>query len=252
MADSNKTEQATPRHRHQGAGKGPGHAFARTDQCAVDVRGCRRRVSHGRAGDPALDGLFPQRARFRQYRIDPGGRPTALLDQRRDAALDRPILAPRSPFRSRPDTRRADSSFAPEALSIKPERLSPSAKLKHLFSPTGLSTILKSLLPFAAIGWVGYACISSHWEQILSSSYVRSARHSSVWSAACSWRSAGSLAIVLVAWAGVDYFLLWLKSEGDLKMSRQEIKRRDEAVGGQSGEQGQESAGCSARRGASR
>ena len=47
---------------------------------------------------------------------------------------------------------------------------------------------------------------------------------SSIWSAACFWRSAGSLALVLVAWAGVDYLLLWLKSEGDLKMSRQEIR----------------------------
>jgi flagellar biosynthetic protein FlhB len=34
------------------------------------------------------------------------------------------------------------------------------------------------------------------------------------------WKSG----LILVAWAGVDYLLLRLKSEGDLKMSRQEIK----------------------------
>ncbi len=61
--------------------------------------------------------------------------------------------------------------FAPEALSIKPDRFSPAAKLKQLFSLTGLSTTLKSLLPFSAICWVGYACIGAHWGEILSSSY---------------------------------------------------------------------------------
>ncbi|MGA8108189.1 MAG: EscU/YscU/HrcU family type III secretion system export apparatus switch protein, partial [Acidobacteriaceae bacterium] len=29
---------------------------------------------------------------------------------------------------------------------------------------------------------------------------------------------------VLLSWAGIDYLLLWRKNEGDLKMSRQEIK----------------------------
>jgi flagellar biosynthetic protein FlhB len=30
--------------------------------------------------------------------------------------------------------------------------------------------------------------------------------------------------LVLLGWAGVDYLLLWWKNEGDLKMSRQDIK----------------------------
>jgi flagellar biosynthetic protein FlhB len=113
--------------------------------------------------------------------------------------------------------------FAPEALEIKPERLSPSAKLKTIFSVTGLSTSLKSLLPFAAIGWVGYACVSSHWREILASSYADPRGFvvlvGGMLKEVC-WKSG----LILVGWAGVDYFFLWLKSEGDLKMSRQEIK----------------------------
>jgi len=115
--------------------------------------------------------------------------------------------------------------FAPEALEIKPERLSPSAKLKTIFSVTGLSTSLKSLLPFAAIGWVGYACVSSHWREILASSYADPRGFvvlvGGMLKEVC-WKSG----LILVGWAGVDYFFLWLKSEGDLKMSRQSRRRQ--------------------------
>jgi flagellar biosynthetic protein FlhB len=113
--------------------------------------------------------------------------------------------------------------FAPEALSIKPERFSPATKLKQMFSLTGLSTTLKSLLPFTAIGWIGYTSLRDHWNEVLLSSYSDS--HSfvnlvSVMLLEVCWKSG----LVLLLWAGVDYFLLWMKSEGDLKMSRQEIR----------------------------
>ena len=49
--------------------------------------------------------------------------------------------------------------FAPEALVPKVERLSPAQKLRQIFSLTGLSGLLKSLLPFAAICYVGFATL---------------------------------------------------------------------------------------------
>jgi flagellar biosynthetic protein FlhB len=113
--------------------------------------------------------------------------------------------------------------FAPESLSIKPERMSPASKFKQIFSITGVSTTLKSLLPFAAIGWVGYACLSSHWPLILASSYANPHGFVNLMSEmlmqVC-WKSG----LVLLIWSGADYFFLWIKSEGDLKMSRQEMK----------------------------
>jgi len=113
--------------------------------------------------------------------------------------------------------------FSAESLSIKPERMSPASKFKQIFSVTGLSTTLKSLLPFAAIGWVGYACLSSHWSQILASSYADSHGFVTLVSGmllqVC-WKSG----LILLVWSGADYFFLWLKSEGDMKMSRQEMK----------------------------
>jgi len=113
--------------------------------------------------------------------------------------------------------------FAPEALTLKFERFSPANRLQQLFSPTGLSTLLKSLLPFAAIVWVGYACLSSHWGQILSSSYAEPRQFVGLVGGMLVevlWKSG----MILLVWAGADYLLLWLKSEGDLKMSRQDIR----------------------------
>jgi flagellar biosynthetic protein FlhB len=113
--------------------------------------------------------------------------------------------------------------FAPEALSLKFERFSPAGRFKQMFSPAGLSNILKSLLPFAAIAWVGYACIRSHWGEILESAFTDSRAFAHLVSGmlleVC-WKSG----LILLVWAGVDYLLLWMKSEGDLKMSRQEIR----------------------------
>ena len=57
--------------------------------------------------------------------------------------------------------------FAPEALIPKVERLSPAQKLGQIFSLTGLSGLLKSLLPFAAIGYVGFATVRDHWIAIV-------------------------------------------------------------------------------------
>jgi flagellar biosynthetic protein FlhB len=113
--------------------------------------------------------------------------------------------------------------FAPEALSFKFDRLSPAKRLSQIFSLTSVSSVLKSLLPFAAIAWVGYACIRSHWAAILASSYadprVFAGLVGGMLVEVC-WKSG----LILLLWAVVDYLLLWQKSEGDMKMSRQEIR----------------------------
>ena len=116
--------------------------------------------------------------------------------------------------------------FAPEALALKPERMNPAGKLKQMFSLAGLSGILKSLLPFGIIVWIGYATISKHWGTVIHASelgvrafagFIVSVMGELVWKSG----------LVLVGWAGVDYLLVWQKNESDLKMSRQDMK--DEA-----------------------
>lgn len=113
--------------------------------------------------------------------------------------------------------------IAPEALSPKIERISPAARMKQLVSPAALSAILRSLLPFTAIAWVGYASLRSHWSALLLSSYVDSRSSAALLGSILtevSWKTG----LILVLWAGVDYALLWIKNESDLKMSRQDIR----------------------------
>src|SRR5579863_9203681 len=93
--------------------------------------------------------------------------------------------------------------FAPEALSFKFDRLNPASRVQQLFSPTGLSSILKSLIPFAAIIWVGSECVRSHWGEILASSYSEPQSFVSLVGSLLFevlWKSG----LVLLLWAGAD------------------------------------------------
>lgn len=114
--------------------------------------------------------------------------------------------------------------FAPEALVPKIERLSPAQKLGQIFSLTGLSGLLKSLLPFAAIVFIGFSAIREHMGAIVVAS------NTGLWKFTrflltvifeVAWKSA----LVLLAWAMVDYFLTWRKNEGDLRMSKEEMRQ---------------------------
>ena len=105
----------------------------------------------------------------------------------------------------------------------KSDRISPVNKMQQIFSPAGLSNILKSLIPFSGILWVGVACLSSHWGQILGSSSIEPRAFVTLVGQILlelSWKSS----LVLLIWAGADYMLLRMKNEGDMKMSRQEIR----------------------------
>lgn len=121
--------------------------------------------------------------------------------------------------------------FAPEALAPKITRLSPAQKLGQIFSLTGLSGLLKSLLPFAAIAYLGFAAIRDHLGAILIAS------NTGLWAFSrflltiifeVAWKSG----LVLLIWASVDYFLTWRKTEGDLKMSRQELRQETKDIDG--------------------
>jgi flagellar biosynthetic protein FlhB len=116
--------------------------------------------------------------------------------------------------------------IATESLTFKPERMSPAAKLRQMVSLSSLSVLLKSLLPFTAIGYFGYAVMADHWGEMVQASSLGVGGFATLVTGLLfefGWKSG----LVLLAWAGVDYFLNWRKLEGDLKMSREEM--RDEA-----------------------
>lgn len=115
-------------------------------------------------------------------------------------------------------------TFAPAALAPKIERLSPANRLGQMFSFATLGAMLKSLLPFFAIAFFGLTAIEDHWgelargsgEDVRSLTLVVGEILKGI-----GWKAA----LVLLAWAGVDYLLTWRQSESKLRMSREEIKR---------------------------
>ncbi|HVM91849.1 MAG TPA: EscU/YscU/HrcU family type III secretion system export apparatus switch protein [Terriglobales bacterium] len=113
--------------------------------------------------------------------------------------------------------------FAPEALAFKPEKLSPANKLKQMFSLTGLSGILKSLIPFAVIAWIGVSTIQKSWHSVVEASDIP-VRPYAGFLASTMWGLCWKAGLVLVCWSAVDYLLVWRKLEGDLKMSRQDLR----------------------------
>jgi flagellar biosynthetic protein FlhB len=115
-------------------------------------------------------------------------------------------------------------SIAPAAMALKFERFNPGSKIGQIFSAAGLSSLLKSLLPFAAIAWIGESCVRSHWGVLVhASSFGLRSLASTIGSMVfeVAWKSS----LVLVAWSGVDYFLTWMKMESDLKMTKEEVRQ---------------------------
>lgn len=113
--------------------------------------------------------------------------------------------------------------FAADGILPKIDRLSPAKKLQQMFSLTGLSGLLKSLLPFGAILCVGVQELRSQWGTILSISFLDLRASCSVllsMAVEVGWKSA----LILLGWSAIDYFLTWRKLEGELRMSRQELR----------------------------
>ena len=115
-------------------------------------------------------------------------------------------------------------NFAPGALALKFERFNPASKLGQIFSPVGLSNLLKSLLPFGAILWITVNTVRAHWETMTHASNLGLrpfANFEGSMVLELTWKSG----LVLAAWSAVDYVLTLRKMESYMKMSKQEVRQ---------------------------
>jgi len=113
--------------------------------------------------------------------------------------------------------------FAPSALAPNWERLDPASHVEQLFSLAALSRLLKSLLPTAVVVYFAVAILVRDWPRfpaLLHASRTTLAVFTTDRMFEVAWK--GSL--VLLAWAGADYFLERQRHENALKMSRQDQK----------------------------
>ncbi len=223
MADSSKTENATPQHRQKARKRGQitrsrELTGALTLFAVVGAVGGMAKVGAGQWAEFFRETLDSANTEA----ISPAG-PILFWTGIEALRWVAPIMACALLVSIVGGFAQGGFVLAPESLAFNAQRISPAAKFKQMFSWAGLSQVLKSIIPFAAIGWIGFACIESHWVQILTSCYGNPKVFVSLVGSMLFEVSLKS-GIVMLAWAGFDYLLLWLKSEGDLKMSRQEIK----------------------------
>ena len=113
--------------------------------------------------------------------------------------------------------------FAPSALAPNWKRLDPASHVEQLFSLAALSRLLKSLLPTAVVVYFAVGVLVRDWPRLpalLHASRSTLAAFTTGRMFEVAWK--GSL--VLLAWAGADYFLERQRHENELKMSRQDQK----------------------------
>jgi len=113
--------------------------------------------------------------------------------------------------------------FAGAALQPNFSRLNPATRLEQLFSLPSLGRLLKSVLPGTAIACLAASILRREWTTVLHLSRVSAAgiagyglRHMFE----IAWKSA----LALLLWSGADYFIEKRKLESDLRMSRQDLK----------------------------
>lgn len=122
-------------------------------------------------------------------------------------------------------------NFAPKALELKFDRLNPSSRLGQIFSSMALSGMLKSLLPVAVILWIAVMSVSSQWSTIVRSADLSLGAFAAMTQSlllGIGWKAC----LVLLVWSGVDYLFIWFRMQGQLKMTKQEIKEEYKSIEG--------------------
>jgi flagellar biosynthesis protein FlhB len=115
--------------------------------------------------------------------------------------------------------------FAPSALAPNWKRLDPVSHLEQLFSLAALSRLLKSLLPTAVVVYFAVGALLRDWTHFPALLYA-SRTALAAFTVGRMYEVAWKGSLVLLAWAGADYFFERWRHEKELKMSRQD--QRDE------------------------
>ena len=121
--------------------------------------------------------------------------------------------------------------FAPEALQPNWSRLNPASNIGNIFSTAGLSRLLRSLVPFAAIAILAVSLLQRDFPKIAHAARF-DGRGLLAQLGALLFELAWKFGLVLLAWSGLDYFLQRHNYERSLRMTKQEVKQEAKDVDG--------------------
>lgn len=222
MADANKTEQATPRRKKKAREQGQvarsrdlssGLAFAAVTLC----------MGWGAGRFPLLWHDFFARVLNQAANGDMIVAPTTSWCAALLLSVTAPALALAWMAAAGGSLAQGGIVVAPAALVPQFSRLSPAARVKQLFSLPALSRLLRAVLPAALVAWLAAADFLRDWHAILHASRLTTRAIAGL-ILGRAFELAWKAALVLLAWAIVDFFLERQHLAGELRMTRQELK----------------------------
>jgi flagellar biosynthetic protein FlhB len=113
--------------------------------------------------------------------------------------------------------------FSAKGLAPKFGKLNPAQNVKQLFSLSGVSRLLKSLVPLTVILYLTFVIVVAEWPAIAHASAAGLAALPGLLMGHA-YEIGWKCAFVFLLWSVVDYGLQRRKFESDLKMSKQEIR----------------------------
>lgn len=114
-------------------------------------------------------------------------------------------------------------AFSSEALAPKLERISPVSRARQIFSMTTVSSLLKSFIPGAIITCLLVNVVSREWRAIVACSTGTLDKTFALLGALL-FELAWKAALVMLIWSLADYAFVRQKLEGDLRMSKEEVR----------------------------
>jgi flagellar biosynthetic protein FlhB len=113
--------------------------------------------------------------------------------------------------------------FAPKALAPNWKRLDPVSHVEQLFSLSAVSRLLKSLLPTAVVVYFAVEVLVRDY-RFLPALLHAGRRALLAFTVGRMYEVAWKGSLVLLVWAGADYFLERQRHESEMKMSKQDQK----------------------------
>ena len=110
-----------------------------------------------------------------------------------------------------------------EPLAFNWNRLNPATNVKNLFSPSGMSRTLKSLVPFSVVLYLVFGIFVREWPVFLHSSWT-GPRGLLDLALRLIFEISWKASFVMLVWGAVDYAFQWMTHEKSLRMTKQEVK----------------------------
>jgi len=223
MASDNRTEQATPRRRQKARERGQ-VARSRELSSSLALAAAVLLLAYRLPGSVQQFGRFL--AKWLEFASGSGALPVsaALMDA---GALVvnwcAPLMLGVLATAVAASLAQGGPVVAAGALAPQWSRLSPGHKLRELISAQAVASLLKSLLPAAAVCYLGFAALARDWGQLVTSGHTTlptSAQWLGRHLLEIGWKSA----LVMVGWSGLDYLVQRYRHEQHLRMTKQEVR----------------------------